>query len=99
MKTWLSWKSLNIDLTKVNSKQCNINFYRYSNGNEVDIMYKIWHYVIPIEVKAGAMITKEFYKGLRHLDKIFNEFPYDKVGDINILNIHKIDDFINIIKI
>ena len=45
------------------------------------------------------MITKEFYKGLRHLDKIFNEFPYDKVGDINILNIHKIDDFINIIKI
>ena len=83
----------------------NLNFYRDSNGNEVDIFYNIAQHVLPIEIKAGATVTKDYFKGFKYLNKILPDFPYskaiiyggdryDKVGNTQILGLNKIIDFI-----
>ena len=42
-------------------KRNNLNFYRDSQGNEIDVIYNIAHNVLPIEIKAVEIITPEFF--------------------------------------
>lgn len=57
-------------------KQSNLYFYRDSKGNEVDLLLINGVDIHPIEIKAGMTITKDYFKGLRHLGKIFqNNIP------------------------
>ncbi len=39
-------------------------FYRDSQQNEVDIIYKVSHALIPIEVKSSKTVHQDFFKGL-----------------------------------
>jgi predicted AAA+ superfamily ATPase len=49
----------------------NLHFYRDSNGNEIDIVYKSGASLIPVEIKAAQTFIPDFLKGLRHLHKAF----------------------------
>jgi predicted AAA+ superfamily ATPase len=51
-------------------KKNNLNFYRDSTGNEVDIIYNVAQKMLAVEVKAGATISGEYFKGLRAFDKV-----------------------------
>ena len=84
----------------------NLNFYRDSSGNEIDILYSIAQHFIPIEIKAGETVTKSYFKGFNALNKVFHEYPYGKAivyggdrydsqSDVQILNIFKINDFLD----
>ena len=57
-------------------KRNNLYFYRDSKGNEVDIIYEIGRDVYPIEVKAGATVTNEFFKNIKKFFKIYPHTPY-----------------------
>ena len=48
----------------------NLNFYRDSNGHEVDLVYNIAQYPLSIEIKAGQTIAPDFFKGLDHFRKL-----------------------------
>jgi predicted AAA+ superfamily ATPase len=41
-----------------------VTFYRDSRGNEVDMIFESGLDAFPVEVKAGATITEDFFKGL-----------------------------------
>ncbi len=82
----------------------NINFYRDSNGNEVDVLYKIAQHVLPVEIKSGETITRDYFKGLNNFDNVIDEFPYGKAliyagkeervqNGIEILNYSNIERF------
>ena len=55
----------------------NLNFYRDNSGNEVDLIYNIGNNAIPIEIKAGETISKDFFKGLNLYEKIFPNYSAD----------------------
>jgi predicted AAA+ superfamily ATPase len=57
-------------------KRNNLYFYRDSKGNEVDIIYEIGREVFPIEIKAGATVTNDFFKGLKKFLKFYHYNPY-----------------------
>jgi predicted AAA+ superfamily ATPase len=62
---------------RVNSgKRSNISFYRDSIGNEVDMIYEIGTEVFPVEIKAGATITNDYFKGLKNFAKIHPHLPW-----------------------
>ena len=46
-------------------------FYRDNVGNEVDLLYGRGADALPIEVKAGATIADDYFKGLLHYAKVF----------------------------
>jgi len=48
-----------------------LSFYRDSAGNEVDLVIETGHGYVPVEIKAGATITDDSFKGLRHFSKVF----------------------------
>ena len=48
-------------------------YYRDSNNNEVDMLYKTGHELIPIEIKSSRTFTPEFLKGLQHFKAIAQE--------------------------
>lgn len=52
-------------------KKSNLNFYRDSKGNEVDLLLMDGPDIFPIEIKAGMTLTKDYFKGLNHFAKIF----------------------------
>lgn len=57
-----------IDLLKERysqGKQANLYFFRDSNGNEVDIIYKKGRKLIPIEVKSSSTFNSSFIKGIK----------------------------------
>lgn len=54
----------------------NLNFYRDSNGQEVDLIYNIAQHPIPIEIKAGQTIAANFFKGLNHFQNLVPSMPY-----------------------
>lgn len=77
-------------------KRNNLNFYRDSQGNEIDIIYNIAHHVLPIEIKAAETITAEFFKGFAIFENVIPDLPYGKMliyggaqqqtrGDIHIV--------------
>jgi len=48
----------------------NIYFYRDSNGNEVDLVYKFGHQLIPIEIKSAGTFNHFFEKGVLQFQKL-----------------------------
>jgi predicted AAA+ superfamily ATPase len=48
-----------------------LTFYRDNVGNEVDLLYGHGIEALPIEVKAGATVGSDFFKGLFHYAKVF----------------------------
>lgn len=60
-------------------KKNNLNFYRDSVGNEVDVIYNIGANQLPIEIKAGETVTSSFFKGLNAFEKVIPDLPYGKL--------------------
>lgn len=58
-------------------KSNNLNFYRDSNGNEVDILYSIKNKILPIEIKAGETFTSDYLKGINLFNKNFPTLSSD----------------------
>lgn len=50
-----------------------VTFYRDSRGNEVDMIFESGLDAFPVEVKAGATITEDFFKGLKHFSRVGGE--------------------------
>jgi len=50
-----------------------VTFYRDSRGNEVDMILESGREVFPIEVKAGATIADDFFKGLKYFSRVAGE--------------------------
>ena len=84
----------------------NLNFFRDSNHNEIDLIYNISENMIPIEIKAGATISKDYFKGFKQFNKIIPKTPlvqaiiydgdrYDIQNGTQILNILNINKFLN----
>lgn len=48
-------------------------YYRDSNNNEVDMIYKKGYELIPIEIKSSRTFTSEFLKGLQYFKNITKE--------------------------
>jgi predicted AAA+ superfamily ATPase len=57
-------------------KRANMSFYRDSSGQEVDLVLEFGQNLFPIEIKAGATVTKDFFRGLRHFAKVNPELPW-----------------------
>ncbi len=49
----------------------NLHFYRDSRGNEVDLLLVSGADFAPIEIKAGMTVTRDYFKGLNHLARLF----------------------------
>jgi predicted AAA+ superfamily ATPase len=92
------------------SKKNNLNFYRDSIGNEVDVIYSLGADILPIEIKAAETIARDFFKGFYALDKIIKNMPYGKRivyggeqgqtrTDIRIITITEISDMLDEIDI
>ena len=54
-------------------KRSNLYFFRDSNGNEVDLIAEQGRNLAAIEIKAGATINPDFFKGLRQFRKVIGE--------------------------
>jgi predicted AAA+ superfamily ATPase len=46
-------------------KRNNLYFWRDSKGNEVDLLVESGPNVMPVEIKSGATISEDFFKGLQ----------------------------------
>jgi len=53
-----------------------VTFYRDSRGNEVDIILESGRDVFPVEVKAGATIATDFFRGLTHFSRLTGGLPH-----------------------
>jgi uncharacterized protein len=53
-----------------------LTFYRDSRGNEVDMILESGRDVFPVEVKAGATIATDFFKGLAHFSRLIGGLPH-----------------------
>ncbi len=54
-------------------KNSNLYFYRDSGGHEVDLILEHGRDIQAIEIKAGATINPDFFKGLHHFRKTVGE--------------------------
>ena len=52
-------------------KRNNLNFYRDSSGQEVDMVVNKGSSLFPVEIKAAETITAEFFKGLSYFRNLF----------------------------
>jgi predicted AAA+ superfamily ATPase len=59
-------------------KQSNFYFLRDSNGNEIDLVYKIPSGLHAIEIKAASTFNSSFFKQIERFSK--NGFPLTKVS-------------------
>jgi uncharacterized protein len=55
----------------------NLFFYRDSDGTEVDLILEFSNGIYPIEIKSGATVSTDYFKGLRHLRKLFSAPPVE----------------------
>lgn len=53
-----------------------VTFYRDSRGNEVDMILESGRDVFPVEVKAGATIAADFFKGLTHFSRLLEGLSF-----------------------
>ena len=53
----------------------NLFFYRDSEGAEIDLLLEFGRGVFPIEIKAGATINTDYFKGLKHFAKLVSAAP------------------------
>ena len=44
-----------------------------SNGNEVDLIYKVGNQLIPIEIKSSQTFHKSFLKGIKYFVNLVGE--------------------------
>ena len=49
-------------------KRENLTFFRDAKGHEVDLLYQSGSTQIPIEIKSGATVRSEFFKGLQYFN-------------------------------
>jgi predicted AAA+ superfamily ATPase len=56
----------------------NLNFYRDSSGNEIDVIFNLAQQLLPIEIKAGETVAPDFLKGLKALEKVIPDYPYGR---------------------
>jgi len=57
-------------------KKSNLYFYRDAKGNEVDLVMVSGTDILPVEIKAGMTITRDYFKGLNYFTKLFsNQMP------------------------
>lgn len=54
----------------------NLSFYRDSKGNEVDLLCEIGPDVFPVEIKAGATITRDYFRGLKKFAAVVPSLPW-----------------------
>ena len=52
-----------------------LNFYRDSEGNEIDLLLEFATGVFPIEVKAGETVNADFFRGLRAFSRLYASAP------------------------
>lgn len=57
-------------------KRMNLTFYRDSAGNEIDMIYELGQDVLPVEIKAGATISGDYFKGLNNFMKFYPHTPW-----------------------
>ena len=53
----------------------NLYFYRDSEGAEIDLLLEFGHGVFPIEIKAGATVNADYFKGIKHFSKMVSAAP------------------------
>tara|TARA_R110000868_G_scaffold141177_1_gene357448 strand:+ start:126 stop:1283 length:1158 start_codon:yes stop_codon:yes gene_type:complete len=51
-------------------KPNNLYFWRNSRGNEIDVVIDNFDELIPIEIKSGKTITKNYFKGLNYWNNL-----------------------------
>jgi len=63
-------------------------FFRDSSGNEIDLIIDRSGFPIPVEIKSGATINQEFFKGLQKYQELSNVLPEESFlvysGDISV---------------
>ncbi len=80
-------------------------FYRDSNGNEVDLIYKKANQLIPIEIKSSQTFHRGFLKGLEYFKKlvpdrclngyvVYAGMQEQKVGLFGVVNYRHINKII-----
>ncbi len=52
-------------------KKSNFTFFRDSSGMEVDLVLGDGREMLPIEIKAGETVNKDYFKSLNKFDKLF----------------------------
>ena len=83
----------------------NLNYYRDTNGNEVDAIYNVSNDTLPIEIKSSQTVSNDFFKGLRSFKSSFGVLNYGQIlvynGDksykrenTDIVNMHKMIEFL-----
>lgn len=89
-------------------KRDNLNFFRDSSGNEIDLIYNISHNLLPVEIKSGQTITSHYFKGLKRFAKLFPNLPYGQLivyagdmvqerTDVSILTLDRFSKFLETI--
>jgi predicted AAA+ superfamily ATPase len=53
------------------NRYAELYFYRDSNGNEVDLLYRRGEAFLPIEIKSGQTIASDFLKGIEFFSRNF----------------------------
>lgn len=87
-----------------NGKNINLNFYRDSKKNEIDLIYKVANKLFPIEIKSSETFNNIFFKGfnsaqnagIKFCDEkflVYNGQAKSKVKDLNLINISDIDKY------
>lgn len=57
-------------------KKSNLHFYRDSKGNEVDLLIEVGPDIFPVEIKMGATIVPDYFKGIRNFAQAVPELPW-----------------------
>lgn len=52
-----------------------LHFWRDAKGNEVDLVIESGPDVVPVEIKSGATITEDYFKGLRSFSSKLTTAP------------------------
>lgn len=80
----------------------NVYFYRDSNGNEVDLLYKSGRVLLPVEIKAAMTYNETMLKSINYFHKLTKagpgfliysgelEFSKDEKKVINFINTYKV---------
>lgn len=53
------------------NRTAQLQFFRDSNGNEVDLLYGRGPNLVPIEIKSGQTISSDWFKGIDHFARHF----------------------------
>lgn len=57
-------------------KKSNLHFYRDTKGNEVDLLIEAGPDIFPVEIKMGATIVPDFFKGVKNFSQVVPTLPF-----------------------